>query len=78
MYTKILNQRRLITYDDMVKSAINILQSDHSVLSKFRKAAHFTLVDEFQDTDLSQLYLIMLLLGNDRNLFAVGDEDQSI
>lgn len=78
MYTKILNQRRLITYDDMMKSAINILQSDHSVLSKFRKAAHFTLVDEFQDTDLSQLYLIMLLLGNDRNLFAVGDEDQSI
>ena len=62
----------------MMKSAINILQSDHSVLSKFRKAAHFTLVDEFQDTDLSQLYLIMLLLGNDRNLFAVGDEDQSI
>lgn len=78
MYDRILKQRKLITYDDMIKNAINTLSVDDKVLKKFRDMTRYILVDEFQDTDLSQLYMIMLLLGDEKNLFAVGDEDQSI
>jgi DNA helicase-2/ATP-dependent DNA helicase PcrA len=47
-------------------------------LDKYQRRFHYVLVDEFQDTNMAQYALVRLLAGDRRNLFAVGDPDQSI
>jgi DNA helicase-2/ATP-dependent DNA helicase PcrA len=48
------------------------------VLATYRRRFQYILVDEFQDTNNLQYDIVSLLAGKHRNLFIVGDEDQSI
>lgn len=67
-------------FDDMILWVVNAFKNDPTFLLNYQEQFLYYLVDEFQDTNGSQLELINLLARYDDNpnLFVVGDEDQSI
>src|SRR2546429_8632838 len=78
-----LYQRRLFTsnavdFDALLYLTVDVLERFPEALERWRKAFRYVLVDEYQDTNHAQYRLLQLLAGEHRNLFAVGDPDQSI
>src|SRR5689334_997893 len=78
-----LYQRRLfgsnaVDFDDLLFLTVDVLERFPEALERWRKAFRYVLVDEYQDTNHAQYRLLQLLAGGHRNLFAVGDPDQSI
>ena len=68
-----------IDFDDQVNFAVQILQTDDSILKEYQSKCKYLLVDEYQDINASQFKLINLLSAQFGNgLFAVGDDAQSI
>jgi DNA helicase-2/ATP-dependent DNA helicase PcrA len=78
-YEAILRKSNWIDYDDQIRLAVQLLNSDERVLAKFSTSASYLLIDEYQDINADQFDLIKLLSGgNPAGLFVVGDDDQSI
>src|SRR3954451_9718075 len=78
-----LYQRRLfasnaVDFDDLLFLTVQVLERFPEALERWRKAFRYVLVDEYQDTNHAQYRLLQLLAGEHKNLFAVGDPDQSI
>jgi len=73
-----LAEDNLGTFSHMITRAHALLQNDESVLSEARRGARFILADEFQDANFAQIGILARLAGEEGNLFAVGDPDQSI
>ena len=73
-----LREENLGTFGHMITRAHALLHSDPSVLAQARRGARFILADEFQDANVAQIKILARLAGEDGNLFAVGDPDQSI
>lgn len=67
-----------IDFDDMVNKCLLLFRENVSVLQKWQRRFRFLLVDEFQDCNSLQYEILKLLAGDEKNLFAVGDDDQSI
>lgn len=67
-----------IDFDDMLIQAYDLLNNDPAILSIVRQVFKYILIDEFQDINRVQFELIRLIVGQENNLFVVGDEDQSI
>lgn len=68
----------MIDMDDLVAGALRVLQGDAALLARWRARTAVLLVDESQDLDRSQLDLALLLSGERRDVFLVGDDDQTI
>ena len=77
-YQEELKRLNALDFDDLILYTVNILENDLSVLEYYQQKFQYILVDEYQDTNNIQFKLINLLAGFHRNLFIVGDEDQSI
>ena len=76
-------QNRLIELDcvdfgDIILHALTILMSDAEILARYQNQFKYIMVDEYQDTNVSQYLLLRLLSQKYRNLCCVGDDDQSI
>ena len=76
-------QRRLfasnaLDFDDMLMLTVDILERFPEAAERWQKTFRYVLVDEYQDTNHAQYRLLQLLAGKHRNVFAVGDPDQSI
>lgn len=67
-----------IDMDDLVAGAVQRLRDDPALLHQWRQRARVLLVDESQDLDQAQLDLVLLLTGETRDVFLVGDDDQTI
>jgi DNA helicase-2/ATP-dependent DNA helicase PcrA len=67
-----------VDFDDMLLYTANLLESNPEVRKKYAGRFHHILVDEFQDTNQAQYYLLYHLASIHHNVFVVGDEDQSI
>jgi len=65
-------------FDDMIFVVIYILENHEDILKKWSKNITYIMVDEFQDVDGSQYHLASLLSSYHKNLFIVGDPDQTI
>jgi DNA helicase-2/ATP-dependent DNA helicase PcrA len=65
-------------FDDLMLHPLTLFREHPEVLERWQRRFEFLLVDEFQDTNRAQYDLIKLLGGGHRNVFAVGDDDQSI
>ena len=76
-YEKLLTLNRIIDFDDCIYKSVKILNQPHIVNHAHQTYSHF-LVDEFQDTNLSQLQLLRKLVNQKNNICVVGDDDQSI
>ncbi|MGA1869095.1 MAG: UvrD-helicase domain-containing protein [bacterium] len=77
-YKKALSIYNALDYDDLIITTVDILSHTPSLLDSFRSQFNHILIDEFQDIDPIQYKLILLLAGNGKGLFAIGDPDQSI
>ena len=77
-YGRALRERELMDYDDQMVYALQILRQYPQILQKVQARYSYFCVDEAQDTSKIQHEIIRLLAGRNRNLFLVGDEDQSI
>ncbi len=67
-----------LDYDDLITIALHILQTDETKRVKWQERMMYVMVDEFQDVSGNQYELAEILSGYHRNLFIVGDPDQTI
>jgi DNA helicase-2/ATP-dependent DNA helicase PcrA len=77
-YQKYLLQANAMDFGDLLVNAVRVLKEIPEVLQYYRHGLHYLLVDEFQDTNKVQYMFIRLLTEPRKNLFVVGDDDQSI
>ena len=67
-----------VVFEDLIYSAIQLLETNEAVRDYFRELWKEILVDEYQDINPSQYRLVKGLLGERKQLFVVGDDDQAI
>ena len=77
-YQKRLRRAGAMDFDDLLMLGVELLANHDEVAEHYRQRFEHILVDEYQDTNLAQVRLIGLLAGPARNVFVVGDSDQSI
>jgi DNA helicase-2/ATP-dependent DNA helicase PcrA len=77
-YQQALVRSSAVDFDDMLRLSVQLLDRNPDLLERMRDRIHYLLVDEFQDTNHSQMRLVHQLIGETGNLTAVGDEDQGI
>ncbi len=77
-YEKELKKANAVDFDDLLAKSAKLLSGNADVLGLLRRSVTQLLVDEYQDTNGAQAQIVSLLAGETRNVFAVGDEDQSI
>ncbi|MGH1467631.1 MAG: ATP-dependent helicase [Bdellovibrionales bacterium] len=78
LYEKKLFESKALDFSDLLFKTYDLLLSYPAVLEVYQNQFKHILVDEYQDTNALQYKLIRLLAGEKNNIFAVGDEDQSI
>lgn len=78
LYQEKLQHANAVDFDDLLFLTVRLLQNDPEILSLYQKRWLFLLIDEYQDTNFAQYSLTKLLTEKQKNLFAVGDPDQSI
>ncbi len=77
-YEAMLKSLQAFDFDDLVTEPVRLWRRVPEVLERWRKRFQFLIVDEYQDTNVSQLEMLRLLAAEHRNLCVVGDDDQAI
>jgi DNA helicase-2/ATP-dependent DNA helicase PcrA len=77
-YQKRLIASNAVDFDDILLYTARLLEDNPSVRDKYAQRFRHVLVDEFQDTNLAQYSLVRQLASHHKNIFCVGDPDQSI
>jgi len=77
-YEKELRRQNAVDFDDLIMKVVELFAASDEVRETYARRFHYILVDEFQDTNAIQMAMIDGLSSVHRNLFVVGDDDQSI
>ena len=77
-YTCSLKAYNAVDFDDLILLPVLLFQQHREVLEKWQNKIRYLLVDEYQDTNITQYQLIKLLAGSLGRFTVVGDDDQSI
>ncbi|MGA8687962.1 MAG: UvrD-helicase domain-containing protein [Candidatus Sulfotelmatobacter sp.] len=77
-YRKELRKANALDFDDLLLEATRLLKSAAHVREYYNRRFQYLLIDEYQDTNRPQYELMRMLAGEQHNVCAVGDEDQSI
>ena len=77
-YEELCRKAGVVDFDDMIIMCGRILKKHEMFLRKMQQRYRYFLVDEFQDINRGQYDVLRLLAGDAKNVFAVGDDDQSI
>ena len=77
-YKAELRKNNALDFDDLLLEAARLLKVSSEVRERYQRRYRYLLVDEYQDTNRPQYELMKLLAGEQKNVCAVGDEDQSI
>ena len=77
-YERLLKAYNAVDFDDLIGLPTELLQQDALVRERWQHQVRHLLVDEYQDTNLSQYQLVRLLVGANPRFTIVGDDDQSI
>ncbi len=77
-YNRRLKRAGRIDFDDMLLLCYELLAERKDILASWQKRYRYILIDEFQDINQVQYDIIRMLSEPENNLFAVGDDDQSI
>ncbi len=77
-YQKRLIEINAVDFGDILLHSYHILSDNPDIKKSYQNFIEHILIDEFQDTNLIQYDLIKLILNSEKNLFCVGDDDQSI
>ena len=77
-YERRLAESNALDFDDLLSKTMELFTKCPDVLDFYSRRFEYILVDEFQDTNKIQYDLVKLLSSRYKNVFVVGDEDQSI
>ncbi|MDP9363339.1 MAG: UvrD-helicase domain-containing protein [Chloroflexota bacterium] len=77
-YQRALRKANAVDFDDLLGLPIRLFDEAPGLLERYQERYRYVLVDEYQDTNRVQYVLVSALAGKHRNLFVVGDPDQSI
>ena len=77
-YQARLIELNCVDFGDILLYTLEILMKNAEVLSEYQERFKYIMVDEYQDTNVTQYLLLRLLSQKHRNLCCVGDDDQSI
>lgn len=77
-YIRSLKAYNAVDFDDLILLPVLLFQDQPAVLEKWRNKIRYLLVDEYQDTNITQYQLVKLIAGNLGRFTVVGDDDQSI
>ena len=77
-YQKTLEESNVVDFDDLLLKPVRLFEKDPDILSEYQNRYRYILVDEYQDTNPVQYKLCKLLSSKYRNIFVVGDMNQSI
>ena len=77
-YQQRLIEINAVDFGDILLHSYYILSNNQEIQRSYQNFIEHILIDEFQDTNLIQYDLIKLILNRNKNLFCVGDDDQSI
>src|SRR5213596_1673682 len=78
LYQNKLLASNAVDFDDMLYLTVEVLERFPEARERWQKAFRYILVDEYQDTNHAQYRFLQLMAEKHKNLFAVGDPDQSI
>lgn len=67
-----------VDYNDLIKFSLYIFENNPAIRQKWQERLEYIMIDEFQDIDQLQYDLMMVLCDYHKNLFIVGDPDQTI
>lgn len=77
-YDNRLRRANLIDFDDMLVYCYELLKERQDILKLWQEKYQYILIDEFQDINKVQYDIVKLLAAREKNLFIVGDDDQSV
>ncbi len=77
-YQQRLRRAGAMDFDDLLGTTVDLFRRNPDVLDRYRRRFEHVLVDEYQDTNRVQNELVLMLGQEHRNVFVVGDADQSV
>lgn len=77
-YDRSLKAYNAVDFDDLIGLPVLLFQQHPPVLEKWQNKIRYLLVDEYQDTNITQYQLVKALVGKLGRFTVVGDDDQSI
>ncbi len=77
-YEEILRAAGAVDFDDLLLLTAKLLKNNVDVRTELQERFSYVLIDEYQDTNHAQFVIAQTLVEGHRNLFVVGDPDQSI
>lgn len=77
-YQKRLQANNALDFDDLLGLTVRLFDTKPHVLENYQKRFVHVLIDEYQDVNTVQYVFAKQISGHYRNLFAVGDDDQSV
>ncbi|MCK5848744.1 MAG: UvrD-helicase domain-containing protein [Caldisericia bacterium] len=78
LYEKRMRENNALDFDDLIYKTVLLFQQKHEILDKYQELFKHILVDEYQDVNAVQYELLRLMASKHKNIFVVGDDDQSI
>lgn len=78
LYQQKLKSCDAVDFDDLLYLPAQLFRDNPGLLESYQNRWRFILIDEYQDTNFAQYTLAKMLVHKHRNIFAVGDPDQSI
>ncbi len=77
-YARQLKAEHKVDFEDMLADAYRLLSENEDILEAWQRRYEYVLIDEFQDSSKVQFSIVKMLCAVHRNIFVVGDDDQSI
>ncbi len=77
-YLKLLKENNSVDFDDLLLKPVELFKKYPEILDKYQTRFKYILVDEYQDTNSIQYELCKILASRYKNIFVVGDSNQSI
>lgn len=78
LYQNKLKEANALDFDDLLMLTVQLFKENPSILQYYQEKFQHILVDEYQDTNHAQYLLVKMLGEKHRNIYVVGDPDQSI
>lgn len=78
LYQKKLKASNAFDFDDLIFKTVELFRKNQDVLEFYQRKFKYIMVDEYQDTNMSQYELVRLLAASHKNICVVGDDDQCI